>query len=461
MADNLSPLPPGFRHRSFAGPVVLIVIGVVFLLGTLHRIPWLRLEVVFARWWPLLIILWGVIRLVEYILARNENRRPAGFGAGGVLLLIILIIAGLTATGIHRVSQVVNFDDLGDDHDFFSDMFGQTYHFSQELQQAFPAGSSLKVVSEPGAITVNSWDQSEIKVVVSKKLRAEDQAEADKADAATRATLTVNGSEVLLNANTAGAGSRGVRSDLTVYVPRQAAVNAVTRRGDVTITGRTGDVQVSDSHGDVALNDVTGGAHLAMNHGSVHVSHLTGDLVVQGRMEDVNLSDVTGSAAVNGDVMDALILAHISKQVSYHSSRTDLELASLAGNMRLESGDLQGKGIAGPVRLTTRSKDIHLEEVSGEVRIENSNGALELESKLPLGELRLSNRNADIRLVLPLKAAFEIDAATKHGDIHSDFMGISVSGSHGESRASGVVGSGGPRLVINNEHGDVEIVKAG
>ena len=60
----LVPLRP--RRRSFAGPVVLIVLGVVFLLGNLHMISWMRLGTLFAHYWPALLILWGVIKLVEY-----------------------------------------------------------------------------------------------------------------------------------------------------------------------------------------------------------------------------------------------------------------------------------------------------------------------------------------------------------------------------------------------------------
>ena len=59
--------PPPYRHRrSFAGPFVLIILGLVFLLGNLHMISWGRLGMLFAHYWPLLLILWGIIKIVEY-----------------------------------------------------------------------------------------------------------------------------------------------------------------------------------------------------------------------------------------------------------------------------------------------------------------------------------------------------------------------------------------------------------
>src|SRR5580658_8203699 len=54
------PVPPHPRRRSFGGPFVLIVLGIVFLLGNLHLLSWTRLGTLFAHYWPALLILWGV-----------------------------------------------------------------------------------------------------------------------------------------------------------------------------------------------------------------------------------------------------------------------------------------------------------------------------------------------------------------------------------------------------------------
>ncbi len=95
-----APPPMQLRRprRSVAGPVVLILLGVVLLLTTMHVLhpePLLRW---FGTYWPAFIILWGVIKLVEYQQAQKEGTRPSGIGAGGVLLLVFLIIFGMSAT---------------------------------------------------------------------------------------------------------------------------------------------------------------------------------------------------------------------------------------------------------------------------------------------------------------------------------------------------------------------------
>src|SRR5215831_4907658 len=88
------PHPAGYRRRSTAGPVVLIVLGVLFLLGNLGYLSWSRLGYLFARYWPLLIILWGVIKLVEHYEAQRCGYRARGLGFGGILFLVFLVMIG-------------------------------------------------------------------------------------------------------------------------------------------------------------------------------------------------------------------------------------------------------------------------------------------------------------------------------------------------------------------------------
>src|SRR5439155_3287388 len=95
------PAPPGRPprpRRSFAGPVVLIVLGAFFLLSNMGVISWSHFGFWFSRGWPVLLILWGIIKLIEYQQANRSGVRAAGIGAGGVLLVVFLVVAGLIAT---------------------------------------------------------------------------------------------------------------------------------------------------------------------------------------------------------------------------------------------------------------------------------------------------------------------------------------------------------------------------
>src|SRR5438270_6800473 len=91
----MAPRPP---QRSLAGPVVLILLGILFLLGTMGVLEIHSLGRMFARFWPALLILWGMLKLVEHEQAKRAGQHPRGIGVGGVFLMLFVIIAGLIAT---------------------------------------------------------------------------------------------------------------------------------------------------------------------------------------------------------------------------------------------------------------------------------------------------------------------------------------------------------------------------
>jgi chromate transport protein ChrA len=69
------------RTPSIVGPVVLIVIGLIFLLSNLGLIP--HIGRLLLTWWPLILVVVGVSMLVERAVIRpkrddvNDRDRPA------------------------------------------------------------------------------------------------------------------------------------------------------------------------------------------------------------------------------------------------------------------------------------------------------------------------------------------------------------------------------------------------
>ena len=66
------------------------------------------------------------------------------------------------------------------------------------------------------------------------------------------------------------------------------------------------------------------------------------------------------------------------RRVVFKSSRTDMELSRIAGSLDLDSDELHAEEVTGPVHLTTRSKNIRLDGVSGDVRLQDDNGTVEV-----------------------------------------------------------------------------------
>jgi hypothetical protein len=443
------------RQRSFAGPIVLILIGVAFLLRNLHLVNWEFWEW-FGKWWPALLILWGVIKLVEYQQAKSAGMRAPGIGAGGVILVIVLASFGFSAHKFHEMRDSGMFHV--DDEDWPQFLRGESFTFDDQLEQALTPGSTLKIVNDRGAINLNVGDGDKIKVMVRKTVHADNQSDADKYNQQTRPQLKAVERTTTLDGNTAGAGDHGVNTDLDVYIPRKVAVVITSRHGDVSVMGRDGDIEVNSQNGEVSLQDVSGNAKLDIEKSTVRVSKLAGDIAIDGRVNEVNLSDVKGSVRLSGEFHENVSLARITRSVSFKTSRTDLELSSVAGSLDIDGGDLHGTAVAGPVRLLTKEKDIRLNGVSGDVRISNNDGAVELHiNKLPVGNIDVNNRNADVQIYLPDHAGFKVEASTDNGNIESGFDQLKVDNQDDRGRASGIVGNGAGNLRLSNAHGGIEI----
>jgi hypothetical protein len=414
----------------------------------------------FAHFWPALLILWGVIKLIEYEQAKRLGEPARGIGVGGVFLMLFLIGAGLIATQAARVDwkSLGEHIQLGDNQGLDEIFGGSTYDYSDELSQGIPTGSILHVNDERGTITVNVGDGKTMKVSVRKKVRAEKEQDAESYNSKTKPQITVGDKVVTLNANTQGAGDKGVTADMDIYVPLNTALVITSGRGDVTVAGMSSNVEVNHHRGEVNINDHTGNVSLSLDGSSARLAHVKGDVTIQGKANEVAVEDVDGTVHLNGEFQESVRLVRVSKTVSFRSSRTEMEFARLDGRLDLDSGDLRADSLSGPMRLTTRSKDVALEGLSGDLRLEDENGTVEVGLHKP-GNIQIDNRKGDVQISIPPNTPIKVEARTREGEIESDFEEIKVDNHNNQSSASGSIGTNGPRLVMNCEKGRIEIRK--
>jgi len=455
-----TPPPPPRRRRSFAGPVVLIVLGIIFLMGNLHMLSWMRVGSLFAHYWPLLLIVWGVIKLIEYQAAQRDGTTPPGIGVGGVVLVVAIVFWGLIATQAQRFNWSGLRNQINIDDDDLNNLFGETFNFDDRLERDFPAGDSLKVLNDHGAVSIHASEDNKITVVVRKRIGADNRDDASKYDGETKPIFTAIGGEITLNTRVQAAGDHPVISDLDISLPRKAAVTIVSRRGDVNVASRDGDVEITSQHADTSVEDVTGNVKLNLERSTARVEQVNGDVHIDGRLNEVSLSDIKGSAQLDGEFQESVKLSRITKMVTFKSSRTDMQFARIDGELDLDSDDLHADQISGPLHLQTRSKEIRLDGVTGDVRLQDEDGGVEVGVR-SLGNVQIDNRKGDIQLSLPDRAGFRLDARTRDGEVQSEFPELKVENDDKEGKASGTVGNASAHIVINNEHGGIEIRKAG
>jgi DUF4097 and DUF4098 domain-containing protein YvlB len=444
------------RPRSIVGPLVLITIGVLFLLRTTGVISFQALRHWMVRYWPLLLIFWGVAKLLEYVWARQHGEPAPRLGAGSVVLVVFLIMFG---TGVTRTADW-NWSGIGDQivvDDDWGNVFGNHFDFTENFAQPLAGASQIKVLSAQGDISVTPSEDNQVHAVVRKSVHTDSQENANRLNDSTHPKFIQQGNLWLLDL-TSGDFEK-TRFDLDLQLPKQLTLSLATRRGNLSVSQREGNVDLSTDHGNLSAENVKGVTSLHLRHGSVNVKTVTGNVQVDGEVEDGSVSDVTGTLEFNASYNGNVQLSHIGQRLHFKSVRTDFQLARLDGEISMGHGDIRGTALAGPVKLDTRSNEVHFDEVSGAVEVQDRNGLVSIRPKAPLGNIDVNNVRGGIEIELPPEAGFRLDAESRDGTIDVSDFNINVDNQRRDATARATIGKGGPDIRLRTDRGTIQVRK--
>jgi DUF4097 and DUF4098 domain-containing protein YvlB len=445
------------RRPSVVRPLILITIGILALLIETGKLSGVLFWDWYVRWWPLLLIGLGVLSLAEWWVDRDK---PYGggrsIGGGIIFLLIMLAILGSISHGVTHSHGWQWFQSQTGDDDMGWHIFGQEHDADVSLDHKVPANAAIRIKDPHGDVTIAPSTDGFVHVSAHDVVYAPSDKEGEKQLGRLAPKLTVNGTDVLVEAPDMNAA----HVDLTIDLPVDAALDVYAGHGDISVNGTKATVKITSGHGDVKLDELGGQVFAHMSKGDFSAREIGGSVNVDGRMDDVTLTDIKGNSSLNGDFFGDMHLEKLAAPLYLHSSRTEISIASVPGNLTLDSGDLDFTNVIGPVRVVTRSKDVEGMSVHGPTHIENSNGDIALTLVAPLGEIDIHNDNGAVDLTLPAKTGFNVNASTTNGELSTDFD-LSTNSNDDKRSANGVVGGGGPRISVIADHGDVHIKKAG
>ena len=444
----------GPRVPSIVGPVILIAVGVVAMLVYTGRIAAGDFWGWYGHWWPLLLICAGLALLGEWALDLKRET-PVRRGGSFVGILILLAILGVCAAGWNNWWGPFR-AHFGDQSDDFFNAFGLPEHDSdqQVLNTQIPANAAIEIQNPRGDVSVTAGDGTTIDVQAHTVAYANSDAEANKIFDAEKPSVKVSGSAVLVKSESNNSG----RINLTVTVPKSAKVTVNAGKGDVTAAGLGSGINVSTPHGDVHLSAISGSVQVYFSNGKHDFSahQVDGDLTVDGDCNDLTLSEIKGKITQNGMILGDVHMENVAGPVHLHTTVTDLELVSLPGDMTLNSDDLRITEAKGPVHVVTHSKDINLSQIYGDSYVEDRNGRISVE---PAGNYGVEAKNSkgDVEVTLPPNASATVIARTHNGEIISDYPAPSPEGDN--KLATFQIGSGGTKITLSAENGDVRIKK--
>jgi hypothetical protein len=453
-----------YRRGSIFWALTLIGVGVIFLWQNFNPAvhPWQLI----AKFWPILIIFWGFSKLIDYIQAQAhpDTTPPPLFSGSEVVMLILILALGTIVSKIVLQSGPSWGWHINDDE--IANMFLNSFTYTKTLSQPVQGSPHLVLEDQHGDVEIRGADQAAIDVMAKESIRADDENAAKKMSENLKLEVVEEAGHYLLRSNRSSLVNEGRRItiDTSLRVPKATSDDVSSEHGDIVVDGVNGDQTLATQKGDVRAINVQGLVKIHKNGGSTEVRNLKGSLELDGHGDDIEVADVSDTVTVHGEFTGALQFRNVGQTLRYDSLRTDMTAQKLSGRLEMEVGSMEVNGINGPLDITTREKDVTVNDFKHSLHVSNSNGQISLQtSLLPLHDIQVESKKGEVELTLPAGSNFQIEAISRHGEVECDFSGpgLKVVKEGDTPSISGSYGKGGAMIRISTDYGAIRILRAG
>ena len=185
----------------------------------------------------------------------------------------------------------------------------------------FEPGGQVLIESQNGRIVVEAWDKPEIRVQITRTVRAGDEARAKELMKGLRADVEVRSNQLRIQSrypkirenvglwDILGGRVAALQVHYYLQVPRNTSFSLETSNGEVRVRGTRGDVEAVTVNGDLEVTSVSGFLELETTNGEIRLGGLRGGAKAQttngGITADfVSVSDqgVVDLGTTNGNV---------------------------------------------------------------------------------------------------------------------------------------------------------------
>ena len=338
----------GRSAGSIGGPLILIILGAIFLAHTIS--PEIPVGSYLARYWPWLLIVWGGMQALEILVRASSGASipQNGVSAGGWFFVVLICFFGLASFQFHgagdwwrRFAFERGVQVLGTEHD---------YQLASAREEAGPAPLII-LESFRGSARIVGNDENDVVVGGHKTIRSLDIGQADRTDRSTPLTIVRDGKNLLVRCNQDHADSETmVTTDLELTVPHGASLQVTGRAGDLDISSIAGNVDVSEGSGAVKISNVDGSVNVDTRHADlIRCSVVKGAVQLHGHGTDIELENISGQVTISGDYGGTIALRAVSNPIRVASMQTQVNAEELPGELKIEPGSVTGENLIGPL----------------------------------------------------------------------------------------------------------------
>jgi hypothetical protein len=421
-----------------------------------------------VRWWPALLIAWGLLKFVDYFRFRHSGDNRPLFTGGEVALLILLIFAGSAITTAANLSP-----DLGNIFQIGAldlwDITGNSFTFDEHHEDMMPAGSEVEILNFYGNVEVRPSDSDRVILDVKKTVRAVNRDEADRLERDFTFAVTNEGGRYRIASNkdggtaVTGVGRQRFKSSLAIQLPKRSTLRVDNRNGRVSVQDLTGNQNIVNRFGDVEIQNINGEVRIENRNGAVTVEDVSHSVVLNNSYANTTARNVGGNLDIetrNGSVDVSGVKGDATITNSFAPINVENVQGSLTINGRNNAVDAQH--VEGDLTVDSSFENVSIDDPKGAVKITSRNGEVKLSfDKPPQKDVAVTTQYGMVTLDLPSASSFNLEARTEFGEIESDFDGLTPDNSRRERVLTGQIGSGGPKIKIDLKNGNIHLGKRG
>jgi DUF4097 and DUF4098 domain-containing protein YvlB len=459
------------RRPSLLGGLLWTALGALFLLHNFDVGP--DVWHIAGRYWPVLLILLGLGKVIDFY----RRREGVSIHAGEVIGIIFLLALGTAVTHISR-SALPRFPiNIGGASVRPGHWLGRSYAYTEDA--TYPVGSPAKLTIENayGLVSISPGSDREVRVRLRKVVYETEESRAKRI--AEEIQLegvpegTVEASALAIRTNRAALSGKRYRfsTDMEILVPKSAQIEVRNSFGEIRAVDLGGALDLSTSHEPLEVRDCTGTFKIANRYGESRLTRLTGAVTVEARggvylneikgdvdvrneFERVDVRNVDGRVSVT-NTDSSVRLQRISMPVTVQGRGTEITASELVDALTASTSHrpVQVAG-AGRVTLNSSFATISLRDVKGPVNIDSNSDRITLEGIQ--GALQVRAKGSSVH-ASELAGPADIQTSLKEVVVNNFEKQCTVSNEHGDIRLAAVQLSG-EDVTVKTRNGSISLL---
>ncbi len=481
------------RRPSLLGGLLWLGLGTLFLMRNFSIGP--DIWSMAGRYWPILLILLGLGKVVDYY----RQKEGISIRLGEVVGILILLLIGTAVTKISNshfsrmISEIPI--EIGGSSVQPGHWIGTSYSYNEENTYPITASTPLRVENSYGQVIISPGSDGEVRVRLRKVVFHNEEAKAkgiageikleaglegggtpEAVPVKPEAEPSVKGKPesvfvVRTNRDSLSAKDYRFNTEMEVFIPKKSRLAVRNQYGEVRAVSLEGKLDLSTTHNPLEVHDCAGDVQLSnrysesriLNHkgnatidtrGRVYVETIKGDLVVRDEYAAVEIRDVEGKVTVS-NTDSSVSVEKVTKPVVIEGQGCQVTATGLGDTLKLSTSHkrVQVENVASNVNMDTRYANVSVREVKGNLDFASNSDHISLDDIR--GYLKIKADGSDVQ-ANAVAGSVEIFTTRKDVTVNNFANSCKIVNEYGDvtlSTGSAIKGD----LSVKNKNGDIEL----